>query len=282
MDIQNRNVIARCFVKGPTEGSFAQFGGDINLGAGGNSDSCDVNDSVLTEDGDYVFKVMAYAGGDEADSGEVAISYDGTGPERPKSIEKDKDGSCKYEIKVETHPDGETAYVEVYKSDEKKFTVNDANRIKTINMGPDEEAEFVDEFYGDDCGTTYYYAVRAFDLAGNPSDVRGETIDIVEIVEIENEGTEETVTGAIPTGGQGGSILGTSEDSTENASEDGTDLGDILGEDEEGTEGEQGVTSGLGKLFKSPWTWILLILLAIFGFGVYSRKRNDNTPRFPK
>ncbi len=270
-DLLDRQVSAQCFMQRPSEGGFSDFGPVYPLGSGGDSEICDVTSSELTEEGSYKFKVVATAADspDEVvDSDEVTVDYDGEGPERPRHIEVNKVNSCKYEIEVKTHSDGGTAKIEVYADDDLNIEVNDGSKIKDYSMGPDEEYDFDYEVYGTDCDKDWFFATRAFDSFGNPSDVRVQEVDDIETITTEttDEGTEVTE-GAIPT--EGGSILG------EQTGEEGSVVGEVLGEgteSEDATMGEE-VTDDLGGgLLKSKVFWAVLILLALVLLNVLRKK----------
>lgn len=283
LDILDRNVDVECYVKQPGAGSFSMFGPVLSLNSGGDSGVCNVTNSVLGLDGTYTFKVKAYAGEDSVDSQEVSVLYDGEGPERPKRIDVNKENSCKWEVEVETHADGDTAYIEVYAWNEKKFDLNNTTRIETINVGPDEEVEFDHEVYGSECGKTLYFAVRAFDAAGNASEPRSQEITETKTkTEIIEEEGETEVTGAIPVS-TSGSILGDSDTSGQGGGTDATDSqeegdGEILGDEDVSTKAD--TTSSdedaeeNGSLFSSVWFWIVLVLLAIVVLnGLRKRKK---------
>ena len=133
-------------------------------------------------------------------------------------------------------------------------------------MGPDEKESFVDELYGSECGKTYYYAARAFDSAGNASEVRAEEVDVTKTVEIDGGTITEDVEGtlgAIPTDGGQGTVLG--EDGTDGteAGDEDTEVGEVLGEGENG-EINGGSGNVVQDLLKKWWFW--LIVLAAGGY----------------
>ncbi len=198
VDTANREVQVTCFVKNP-DGTESQFDVVKTLKAGGNTDSCDANTSVLNKNGTYEFWVTAEAlenesvSGASATSERVKVDYSTSNPDEPKDFEVDKKNNCEYKIKFKTADDGETSYVEVYRSDDTTFSVGESTRVKTISINPNEKYEYTDTLAGSQCGHTQYYAIRAFNSAGNPSDVVAqEKVVIVEEVK-ESEGeTEET------------------------------------------------------------------------------------------
>jgi len=136
--------------------------------AGGNSGYCQAED--LRDDSQYDFRVVA---SDGEISTTVKVGLETDRPGKPKDYDKDQISSCKYEIEFRTADDGRTVSVEVYRSDDNEsFTAKASSRIKTINIGPDEEYSF--ETTKPDCDKDYYYALRAFDEYGNASDLVGD------------------------------------------------------------------------------------------------------------
>jgi len=203
----------------------------------------------------------------------VKVSYDSEGPERPKYIEKDKDGSCQFEITVKTHADGNTAYIEVYADDDKNIEANAGSRIKTVTAGPSEKVEFDHDLFGSDCGKTFYYATRAFDSHHNPSDLRVEELTNTKTVTTTttDEGTEETF-GAIPVSGEG-SILGDASDADGDADADGED-GDVLGEDSDaGADAdEDGILGGASSKMSKVLKWAAILVVVVFFGNVIKKK----------
>ncbi|MFC1755799.1 SdrD B-like domain-containing protein [Patescibacteria group bacterium] len=272
-DTEDGTVKAQCQVKKPGSGTFTDLGSPFTMPGGGNTDVCDVNNSVLTSNGNYEFKVIASIDdwATEVEDATGAISYDGEGPERPKYIEKDKDGSCQFEITVKTHADGQTAYIEVYADDDKNIEANAGSRIKTVVAGPSEKVEFDHDLFGPDCGTTFYYATRAFDAAHNPSDLRVEELTDTKTVTTTttDEGTEETF-GAIPVSGEG-SILGDATDADEDKDSDSED-GDVLGEDADAEDMEDGILGGTSGKMGKALRWAAIIVVVVFFANVIKKK----------
>src|SRR5436190_17334557 len=59
LDTQNNALTVECFKKGPSDGAFSQFGGDIAVAAGGNTGTCDVDGSIVSAAGTYSFYATA-------------------------------------------------------------------------------------------------------------------------------------------------------------------------------------------------------------------------------
>ena len=120
-----------------------------------------------------------------------------------KDYNKSKN-ACEYTIHFKTANDsGATVKVEVYRSDSVPFNADSGSRIQTITIGSDTQKDTTDT--PPDCSKSYYYAVRAFDSAGNGSALVGDNVSNITVI----NPTPGQAQGAIPvSGGQGGSVLG--------------------------------------------------------------------------
>lgn len=213
MDIQGRAITAKCFKKSPSDAGFSQFGSDISLTAGGNSGSCSVTSSVLSGDGTYNFYVSTAAGSDSVDSSTVSVTYNGSGPSTPVSYSKEQ-SSCNYTIKFKTADDGKTSKVKIYRSDQKSFTADSGTEVGTVNIGPNLEGSFTN--VAPDCSKTYYFAIRAFDDAGNGSGVIGDSFTTKVTTTVAASPTASGVSAIPVTQSQvtGGSVLGETSETT--------------------------------------------------------------------
>ncbi len=176
LDINSdRQITVRCFKKGPTESTFSQFGGDIAVTAGGNSDQCNLA-SIISTPGTYQFQTKAYAGADVAESNIVFFDYQNSTPGTPGEYSKSVlDNHCDYTIKFRTANDeGRTAKVEIYRSTNPAFAADNQSLVHSIDVGSDQYREINNSV--PDCSKTYYYAIRAFDIYGNGSGVTGDTV----------------------------------------------------------------------------------------------------------
>lgn len=203
LDIQGRPVMAKCFKKGPSEGSFSQFGGDFSFSGGGNTGNCPINSSIVNTNGTYQFYVTSQAGADNVTSSTVSVEYKTGGPDTPTSYSKEKISSCTYRIKFKTADDGgKTVKVELYRSDSTSFSVDSGTRVDSISIGSNSEGQF--ENTVPDCGKTYYFVIRAFDSSGNGSGTVGDSTVTI----ITTTVSPTPVQGAIPVaagpGGAGG------------------------------------------------------------------------------
>ncbi len=198
VDTGQRKMVAKCQVKKPNTTNFVDFQTieiEKSESYQGDSKVCDVTNDVLSTGGTYEFRVLATAGDDNAYSTTVTVDYSSENPDKPKDFEVEKKNDCEYKIKFKTADDGKTSYVEVYRSDEKKFSVGEDKKVKTITIGPNEKYEYTDTVAGSTCGKTQYYAIRAFDKYDNPSDVVAqENVVIVEKTVTNKNTTEEATT----------------------------------------------------------------------------------------
>lgn len=204
LDIQNRAITVKCFKKAPADGSFSQFGSDISLSAGGGSGKCQTG-SVISPEGTYQFFARATADSDTVDSSTVSVEYKTGGPDTPTNYSKEQVSSCVWRIKFRTADDGKTVKVELYRSDNTSFNADSGTRVGSLSIGPNTDGEINNTV--PDCNKTWYFAIRAFDSAGNGSGVVGDSVVRV------TTPTETITTGAIPAAGPaaGGQVLGEEE-----------------------------------------------------------------------
>jgi uncharacterized repeat protein (TIGR01451 family) len=285
MEIDNNPITVKCFKKGPGDAVFSQFGPNIAIPAGGGTDYCPVSSSILSGMGNYEFYTVAYVGGDSEPSQTVTIEHDDESPGKPHDLDKDSNGSCKYDISFTTDDDGgDTTRVEVYRSDDKEFYVNDSTKIKDINVGSNTDVDFTDD--RPTCGKTYYYAARAFDAAGNGSKVLVEELE-KEVITVITEGettTEETVFGPLIV--EEGAAVGVGGEGAEGEEVVGEEAEEeqVLGVEEqaEGTEETAGAFSGLRDLLaKYKWPIVIVLLLIIY-FYVRKKRKNNKKPQNPQ
>jgi hypothetical protein len=218
-------VNVQCYKRGPTDADYATFGSVINLTNGGNTDICQVQGSIMNQGaGTYSFKVIA-TGSTNVTSNIVDVDFNNSEkPEAPINYSKEKPDNCTYKIKFKTANDsGRTIKVVLYRSTDSVFNVDSAHQVNSLDIGSDTEGSMTDNI-SPNCSTTYYYAIRSFDVYGNGSDPRGDVSTSTIII---NPTTTAQTQGAIEVlGGQtlGGEVLGEKEVSSEAAKE-------VLGED---------------------------------------------------
>ncbi|MBI4099616.1 hypothetical protein HY440_01270, partial [Candidatus Microgenomates bacterium] len=264
LDILGRPVTAQCFKKGPSDGSFSQFGSNINLAAGGNSGNCHVDSGIINSNGStYQFYVKALAGADTATSATDTVDYNTSGPGTPSNYSKDRLNSCQYKINFKTNDDGgKTVKVEIYRSTSTSFNLNSGTRVGTVSIGSNSTGSFTDTV--PDCGATYYYEIRAFDSAGNGSGVVGDDVNVTTTSTTPSAGG-----GAIPVSGSnipaGPSVLG---------EKTATGEGGVLGEATPSPEVKE-----LPNPANAPSNYLWLLgLLALLGllswYALYRRRQS--------
>jgi hypothetical protein len=232
MDMEDNTIEVDCQLKKQGAANFVLLSTE-ELQEGGDNSTCVISETDLNNgSGQYQVKVIATAEDGETKEETVSVDYDSEAPDQPAYIEKKQNSGCEYEVKFKTADDGQTEYVEVYRSEDKDFVIGPSTRIKTVSIDPDEEHSFTHTLYGDDCGDSYY-ALRSFDSAGNYSDPLVEEIEDIVIKEIviesEESDTEET---APLVAGSGADVP---------AAGQGTDQ-EVALEAEEGVEGEEDST----------------------------------------
>ncbi len=269
LDVGNNPITVKCLKKGPGDGGFSQFGGDINLAAGGNSGNCAVTGSVMGSNGSYQFQASANNGSETVTSNIITVDYNTSGPDTPTNYSKEKISSCIYRIKFRTANDGgKTVKVEVYRSENTSFNADGGTRVATVSIGSNTDGSA--DINSPDCNKEYFFVVRAFDSAGNGSGLVGDSKTVTVTV-----GTAETsaVSAAIATGGgTGGTGLG---DTAEE--EDGEVKGEATEEAETTTPAtfEQPGEGEDGNLFSARNLIIALAILILAAFGILQYKRGQ-------
>lgn len=198
-----RNITVKCFKKGPSDGGFSQFDIDKVLIPGGNTDYCDVTNTILSSDGNYSFYVTATADSTTLTSSTVTVDYNTSGPGTPNSYSKERLNSCDYKIKFRTADDGKTVRVQLFRSDNLNISVGNSAVISGINIAPNTAGEIVNSV--PDCGKDFYYVIRAVDSSDNVSGTIGDsfttTTTIGSTTTNQTGGTANPTTGAIALNG---------------------------------------------------------------------------------
>lgn len=270
LDTAGNAITVKCFKKGPGDGGFSQFGSDVNLAAGGNAGNCSVTGSVVNTTGSYQFQATAYNGSETVTSNTVSVDYNTGGPDTPTNYSKEKPSSCTYRIKFITANDGgKTVKVEVYRSENTNFNADSGSRVATVSIGSNTSGSA--DVSVADCNKEYFFAVRAFDSAGNGSGLAGDSKTITTTTTTTTGATSPVSAIVVPGGGTGGSVLGEKKQ--------GTESGEVKGE----STGEAGVSSpspsseptgkgGLGTLLSARNIIIALAFLALIALGYMAFK----------
>jgi hypothetical protein len=270
LDVQGRPLTAKCFKKGPSDGGFSQFGSDIALGGGGNTDNCPVTGALMSQQGTYQFFVTATAGADTGTSKIVSVDYNTSGPGTPTDYQKTLVNSCQYRIHFKSANDsGKTVKVEVYRSENTSFNADGNSRVATVVTGSNTEHNVFND--KGDCGKDYYYVVRAFDSAGNGSGLIGDSQ--VTVTTTTTTGTTEETTTAPPV------VLAAEGDLSGELGEGaGEEQGEAVGAAGAGeSTGEEDEGEVLGEITERFPLWqivggsLLVILLAMYVFRRFWR-----------
>jgi hypothetical protein len=135
---------------------------------------CETSPSFMNTDGTYQFEAIATSS-ETVTSNAVSVDYDTSGPETPSYTGKDRVNTCDYKVKFRTADDGgKTVKVEVYRSENTSFDANDGSRVDTITIGSNLDGSSTTT--PPSCDKEYYFAIRAFDIAGNGSGVVGDSV----------------------------------------------------------------------------------------------------------
>lgn len=201
LDLNNNSITVKCFYK-KEGGVYAQFDTDKNLTAGGNIGSCQVTSSQINEEGKtYSFYVTATNGIETVNSEVVSVDYKTSVPGTPTNYSKEKSSACEYKIKFKTADDGGlTKKVEIYRSRETSFPLDGSTRVAIIPIGSNTDYTYTNSLSSGYCDDTWYYAVRAFDDAGNGSGWVGDAI-ITVVTKTTASSTVATVETPTPTVG---------------------------------------------------------------------------------
>jgi len=187
--------------------SYAPFGAVVN----GASGQIQVGGSEIDEQVKYYFKVVINNG---PANDETSVIYDHSGPSPVQSYWKEMIGGGHYRLHWKTPGDSDFSRVFIYRSDSLDFTADPSTKIGELGGAPDDEMTW--DNFGLDPNTTYYYALRAIDKAGNSSSVVADP-------EVTATRIEETITGGtvgeevilFPSGEGTGQVLGEEEEDVE-------------------------------------------------------------------
>ncbi|MFH0749834.1 MAG: hypothetical protein V1917_02890 [Candidatus Gottesmanbacteria bacterium] len=262
LDVLGRDVTVTCNKKGPYDADFVQFGGAQTFTGGGNTGVCPITSSILNTKGDYSFKVIATAGSDTK-SDTVSMTFNSEGPGDPTGYVKERANLCDYKIKFHSADDsGKTIKVEVYRSENKSFTADSGSRVDTITIGSNTDGQSITT--PPDCNKEYYFGIRAFDSAGNGSNIVGDSETKITTTTTTTSTTTSPTQGAVALGTPGeGSVLGNGEAATEE--------GKVLGEETPSTEKSR---TTLREFLKNNGILVFGIILLIIGIiGLYVSKK---------
>jgi hypothetical protein len=264
-------VSVQCYKKGPTDGGFSAFGSVINLSNGGNTDNCQVNSGVMNQgNGTYQFYAAVTAGSTTPTSSTVSVDFNNSTPGTPTNYNKTKPDDCTYKISFRSANDsGKTVKVVLYRSSDTNFSVDSSHQVNTLSISSDTDGSMTNNV-SPNCGTEYFYVIRAFDVYGNGSGVVGDS-NVTTTTVNPTTTTTPAGQGAIPVGGTGGGqVLGEGTKAAEKA---------VLG-----TESAKPSPSAAAKVSQNPVTqsanWVfthkkisllVLVVLGVIAFYLYRR-----------
>lgn len=237
LDINNHAISVVCEKKGPSDGSFTQFDSTKNLPAGGTSGDCQVTDTQISPIGTYEFRAVATSASGVQVSNIVSVDYDDSRPGKPENYSKEQIAECTYKITFKTANDSKTTKVEVYRSENTNFDLNNSTKIGEVALGPNQNGEFTNT--APDCSKTYYYALRAFDSAANTSEPVGDVTAGTINTSTTSQATPFGPIAVNPAGGQSaGQILGESDEASASSQS-------AVNQDTQSENEEQGVVQGI-------------------------------------
>ncbi len=260
-------ITAKCFYKKNLGDGWTQFDTDKAVTAGGNTESCQVNSGIINVSGQtYYFKATATNGSASDDTelqGLVSVTFDNRDPGTPTNYSKNKISSCQYKISFKTADDGMTTRVEIYRSESTTMALDGSTRVGDVTVGPNTESSYTESV--PDCNKTYYYVIRAFNVAGNGSGPIGDSVTITSST---TGTTLGEVSGAIPVtnvtlpGGAGGSgqVLGEEKDASASPTQKPEEV-DVMGASD--------TASKVGSFVSKNKYYILGILAVIIAVSVY-------------
>ncbi len=273
LDIEGRPITVKCYEKGPADGAFTQFAGNIDVSAGGNTGNCPVDSSILNTNGTYQFYAVATAGSDTAVSATDTVDFNTSGPGTPSDFNKSKINSCEYKIAYKTADDGgKTVKVELYRSDSNTFSADSGTRVDSHSIGSNSTDSFTNSV--PDCNKEYFYVLRAFDSFGNGSGLVGDASVTITTTTTANTSVEQVAPAsgaiAVASANGNGNVLGqegvkTTPESQNNPQEE------VKGAKTQTPEAKSAASE---FTFKNALIFgFLAIVIAFITYYIYSRRK---------
>lgn len=216
------SISVQCFWQ-KNGGPWNALGNVITVIPGGNNTAnCQTSSNEISEDATYSFYATVNDGTNGMNTQTVSTNFTRSGPGTPTNYSKSQPTSCSNKISFHTADDGgKTVKVEVYRSTSTSFGADGSTKIGTVSIGSNLDGNYTDNV--PDCNATYFYAIRAFDSAGNGSGVVGDSQTVTVVTT--TTGASGTA-GAIPAG-TNGNVLGASNGTIEGST---GPSGGVLGE----------------------------------------------------
>ncbi len=233
---------------------------------------------IYDGEGKYSFYAQGKTASVTENSQTVSVVIDRSNPDKVTNFKKERVGETAYRLSW-TNPDNDDFYqVYLYRSQDKSFTANSSTKIGEAGGSANEKMTFEDS--GLEKDTTYYYALRVIDQAGNASGLVTDAPGEVIAGEVAGVTTEEG-TGGIEDTDETEVILlteeerqtreeiaDTIEEDEKEAEEEGTLLDEGQAAEKEGqVMGEEDNQSLTKKLWLIIPLGLLFLAAAFFFFG---------------
>ncbi len=181
-------------------GSYQQFGSTSSAPSG----TVAVDGNQVSDQTKYYFKVELNG----ATTDETSVIYDVSGPNSVSDYNKETLSSTHIKLTWRNPNDSDFYKVIIYRSTKPQYIADDNTKVAEI-VGP-RDGVMSWEDAGQEAGKSYYYAIRAVDVAGNGSSLVSDTQATVMGTSTStdsdaNEGSQEIVTQSSNNSGQ---ILG--------------------------------------------------------------------------
>jgi hypothetical protein len=196
--------------------SYQQFGPLSTTPSG----TVAVSGSQMSDQGKYFFKVELNGGTTD----ETSVTYDTSGPSPVSDYSKETLSPTHVKLNWRNPNDSDFWKVIIYRSTNSQFIADDNTKVADI-VGP-RDGVMSWEDAGQEAGNTYYYAIRAVDVAGNGSSLVSDMDTLV-------LGTTTTADDGTGTGGS----TGTPDEVVDLPDGDGVG-GRILGDEDEALDTE--------------------------------------------
>lgn len=235
-------------------GSYEPFGPTFTTPSG----KVDVTGTQVSEQTKYFFKVELNG----ATMDETSVIYDISGPSAVNDYNKETLSPTHVKLTWRNPNDSDFWKVIIYRSTSSEFTADDNTKVAEI-VGP-RDGVMSWEDAGQEAGKTYYYAIRAVDVAGNGSSlVSDQGASVLGASTTTTSTTEGTVTLLPDDGVGGGQVLG---DEEEENSEEASNGSEEVQEINLGQDAETAGSSSLRRVLISIAAGLLLLTAYRFFF----------------
>lgn len=129
-----------------------------------------VTDTQMPSDGKYCFKVEITSA-----SNGTCTTYDSKAPANPYNFRKEQVGVTTLRIRWTNPSDTDYDVTYIYRGEQPDFSADEAHKIGGLGGTFNENMSYNDTGL-DLANKTYYYAIRAFDKAGNGSGLIGDNM----------------------------------------------------------------------------------------------------------